>query len=81
MEKDKKSNGAFVGLAVIIVILVVGGIYIWMSNQNSGAVSPVSQTSPSSQALTNQDSAQLNSLEQDINSANTSTGVDASTVN
>lgn len=80
MEPEKKSNGAFVGLAVIIIILVVGGIYIWMSNQNSSpTVTPVTQTSP--QALSSQDATDINSLEQDVNSANTSTGVDASAVN
>jgi hypothetical protein len=29
METDKKSNGAFVGLIVIVIILVIGSIYIW----------------------------------------------------
>ena len=33
MEPEKKSNGAFVGLVVIINILVLGGIYIWQSSQ------------------------------------------------
>jgi hypothetical protein len=29
MDDEKKSNGAFVGLVVIIIILIIGGIYIW----------------------------------------------------
>lgn len=31
---DKKSNGALIGSIIIIVILVLGGIYIWMSKTN-----------------------------------------------
>jgi flagellar basal body-associated protein FliL len=77
MEPEKKSNGAFVGLAVIVIILIVGGIYIWMSNNsadNTGA------TQMQSGAVTAQDAAQLNALEQSVNAADTSTGVDASTL-
>ncbi len=35
MEPEKKLDGAFVGLVVIIIILVIGGIYIWQSNQKT----------------------------------------------
>lgn len=35
MEPEKKTNGAFVGLVIIIVILVLGGIYVFMSKQDS----------------------------------------------
>ncbi len=29
MEPEKKSNGALVGLVVIIIILIIGAVYIW----------------------------------------------------
>lgn len=77
MEPEKKSNGALVGLVVIIVILVVGGIYIWLSNQKA-VESQNSQTQ--SENVTNQDAAALNALEQDITTTDTNVGVDASTV-
>ncbi|MFN4181214.1 MAG: hypothetical protein ACK4FA_00750 [Candidatus Paceibacteria bacterium] len=32
--QDKKSYGALIGSVIIIVILVLGGIYFWMSKQN-----------------------------------------------
>ena len=35
METEKKLNGAFVGLAIIIIILIAGGIYIWLSNKDT----------------------------------------------
>ena len=31
METEKKSNGEFFGVAVIIIVLILGGIYIWHS--------------------------------------------------
>ncbi len=48
MEADKKSNGALFGSIVIIIILIIGGIYLFygkikdikkaQDNQNSSAV-------------------------------------------
>lgn len=29
MEPEKKSSGALIGSAIIIIILIVGGIYLW----------------------------------------------------
>lgn len=31
METERKTSGAFFGLIIIIIILVIGGIYIWQS--------------------------------------------------
>ncbi len=67
MEPEKKSNGAFVGLVVIIIILVVGGIYIWQSSQKEKTV-------------TNQDAAVLDSLQLDAETTDTDTGVDVNTI-
>lgn len=32
MEPEKKSNGALVGSIIIIVILIIGGIYLWQNS-------------------------------------------------
>ena len=29
---DKKSNGALIGAVIVIIILVLGGVYLWQSN-------------------------------------------------
>ena len=71
MEPEKKSNGAFIGLVVIIIILVIGGIYIWQSNKD---------TLPESDSVAESDSIELTNLEADINSVDTTTGVDANAV-
>ncbi len=70
MEPEKKSNGSFVGLVVIIIILIIGGIYIWMSSQKAVEL----QNTP------NQDVAVLDALEMEADTTDTSTGVDTNTV-
>ena len=34
MEPEKKSNGALVGIVIVVIVLVVGGIYMWQSSKN-----------------------------------------------
>ncbi len=74
MEPEKKANGAFVGLVIIIIILVIGGIYIWQSNKNT-IKSPVQPT------VTNEDTAELNSLETELGNTDITTGVDVDAIN
>lgn len=76
MEPEKKSNGALIGLIVIIIILIIGGIYIWQSSKNN-----VEKIQNSQAALTEQDAAALDALESDINTTDTNTNVDANAIN
>jgi len=79
MEPETKSNGSLVGLVVIVIILVVGVIYIWMSNKKTieQPVTPLTNTN----TVTNQDSSDLNALEQDSNATDANTGVDYNAIN
>jgi flagellar basal body-associated protein FliL len=79
MEPEKKSNGAFIGLIVIIIILVIGGIYIWMSNQKEAQ--QIQNPQAQAEAVTSQDSASLDALDKDLQTTDTNAGIDASTVN
>ena len=79
MEPEKKSNGALIGLIVIIIVLVVGGIYIWMSNKK--AVETMKAEQAQSEATMNQDSAALDALQKDVDGMDTNVDVDASQVN
>ncbi len=74
MEPEKKSNGAIVGLVVIIIILLVGGIYMWMSSKDTLYNGETEST------VTDQDSKDLDSLEQDASKVDANTGVDAGLV-
>lgn len=75
MEPEKKSNGALIGLVVIIIILVIGGIYVWMSNKNISD-DVVNTGVPTESAPTGdiEDSAELDTLEQEIDTADTDIG-------
>jgi uncharacterized protein YpmB len=66
MDPEKKSNGALIGSIIILAILIIGGIYVWQSKVKSAVEEKNSQSQVSPT-----DEADLNSLEQDVNSANT----------
>ncbi|TSC78035.1 MAG: hypothetical protein G01um101424_169 [Parcubacteria group bacterium Gr01-1014_24] len=67
MEPEKKSNGALVGLIIIIIILVIGGIYIWQSNK-------MQEIPTEPEAVTTEDSDGLNTLEAEINTTDIDIG-------
>lgn len=66
------------GLVIIIIILVVGGIYIWQSNKDA---LEKKQSPAELEAITGQEAAALDALESDAETIDTSTGVDADAVN
>lgn len=41
---DKKSNGALIGAIIVIIILVLGGLYVWQ-NQKGEITLPTNQIS------------------------------------
>ena len=76
--QEKKSHGALIGSIIIIIILVIGGVYIWQSKINIAK-----QKAAQEQAIINSENSQtsdLNNLEQQINTTDTNTGVDASQI-
>lgn len=73
MEPTQKSNGALIGLVIIIIILIIGGIYMWKVNKDR--TEQIEQT----EALSEQDSAELEALEQELNT--TETEIDANVIN
>ncbi len=76
MEPEKKSNGAMVGLVIIIIILILGGLYMWKLDKDT-----VENLSTEPETVTTQDSAELNTLDADLEATDTNTGVDVNTVN
>lgn len=82
MEPEKKQNGALVGLVVIVIVLVIGGIYVFMQNQKMlGLKNSEMMSEAETQNLTDQDASALNALEQASTELNTNIGVDADAVN
>ncbi len=78
MEPEQKSNGALVGLVVIIIILILGGFYIWSVNKDEETPTPLQQEN---QNLTQEDESDIDNLDKDLQSADVNTGVDINTVN
>lgn len=76
MEPEKKSNGAFIGSIIIIIILIIGGIYIWQAKMKT-ALEKKAQIESEIQMQANE----LDALEQDINAVDINVGVDASKIN
>mgnify|MGYP001564714180 CR=1 FL=1 len=72
MEPEKKSNGALIGSIIIIIILVLGGIYIWQSKNPLEEQLPVENVSTS-------DTDELNTLEKDLEGVDTN--IDANVIN
>ena len=79
MEPETKSSGSVVGLVVIIIILVIGGIYIWTSNKNT--LGKPSTPGADNNTVTSQDSSEVDSLEQESNTVDVNAGVDYENVN
>ncbi len=78
MEPEQKSNGAFIGLTVIIIILIIGVIFIWQANKSTIKMkTPVTQTSDT---ITDQDATALDALESDSETIDTDIGVNANAI-
>lgn len=76
MEPEKKSNGALVGLIVIVIILIIGGIYMWQSKVKN----TLEQNNTQAGTVTPADTNELDALGQTINTTDTNVGVDITTV-
>lgn len=77
MEPEKKAGGAFVGLVVIVIILILGGIYMWKVNKD--ATKDI-DTGVQTEAQNELDTNELNMLEQEISTIDTDLGVDVGTI-
>ena len=75
MEPEKKSSGALIGSIIIIIILIAGGIYVWQAKVKS---MPAEETLEG-EVVSPSDEDDLNSLEMDVNSADTN--IEANAIN
>ena len=80
METEKKSHGALIGSIIIIVILLIGGIYIWQSKIKNAIEEKATQKQAAIDLENSQTSYELNSLEQEINATDTNINVDTTKI-
>lgn len=73
MEPTNKTNGLVIAL-IIIVILIIGAVYLWQQNVS------VETEYDTTETILDQDSSELDTLEQDLNNLDVNTGVDVEAV-
>lgn len=76
MEPEKKSHGALIGSIIVIVILIIGGIYVWQSKVKEIEL----QKQLKAQAIDALTSDELNQLEAEFNSTDTTIEIDPTTI-
>jgi len=76
MEPEKKSHGALIGSIIIIIILIIGGIYVFQSRIQDMKTKEQLQI----EALNELTSDELNRLEADLNMLDTNIDVDFNTI-
>ena len=72
MEPEKKSNGALVGSIIIILILVIGGIYIWQSKVKN----VLEEKKFQEENVIPEDTSELNTLEEELGTTDIDINVD-----
>lgn len=76
MPQEEKSVGALIGSIIVVAVIVIGGIYFWMtrSGETPTATSPLGQTVTPDQetaALLNQGTSdEISDIEKDLNATN-----------
>ena len=79
MGPEKKSYGALIGSIIIIVILVIGGLYIWQTKVKE-IKQKQQEVEMQAAAINAANMNELKTLELDLNSTNTDLGIDAETI-
>jgi len=79
MEPEKKSHGALIGSIIIIIILIIGGLYIWQSKVKTTDINQLPPATPTPIDSTDA-TDELNTLEQDLNSVDTDVDVDLNSI-
>jgi hypothetical protein len=76
---EQKSNGALVGTIIIIVILILGGIYLWTSKVEPQMEENNNVEEVQNDALMLEAYTELESIDEDLSTmdTNVSTGIEA----
>ena len=82
MEPEKKSHGALIGSIIVIIILIIGGLYIWQSKvKTPGTPVDTNQLPPATPTpIDTSATDELNTLEQDLNSIDSTVDVDVNSI-
>ncbi len=78
MEPEKKPNGALLGSIIIIVILIVGGIFVWQAKVKQTLEEKEAQSAQTATLKDDTDTEELNTLKESLNP--TDTEIDAGVI-
>ncbi len=73
---EQKSNGALVGTVIIIVILILGGIYLWNSKMEPQIEENKNTEEMQNEAFLLEAYGELESIDVDLNSVDTNVSTD-----
>jgi len=65
MEPEQKPNGALIGLSIIVIILIIGGIYLWKNSARENNIVPDSSDTTGSLDSAADLDANVNSIDLD----------------
>ena len=66
MDPEKKSNGALIGSIIIIIILIIGGIYLWKTGKKAPLDTNMENSEESLDLEADLNSIDLESLDAEI---------------
>ena len=75
MEQEQKSTGALFGSIIIIVLIILGGVYIWQTKMKE-----VQQEKQKQTEIIQANNAELDKIEQDLKNADMATNIDTSKI-
>ena len=76
MEPEKKSHGALIGSIIIIILLIIGGFYVWQNSIKERKLED-ERIQKQIDALNAGNINEINNLEQEVNATDTNIDTNA----
>jgi uncharacterized protein HemX len=80
MEPEKKSHGALIGSIIVIIILIIGGVYVWQMKVKQIKLED-KRIEMQAEAINAASLNELNTLEEDLNTTDTELDVNVDEIN
>ncbi|MEI7765037.1 MAG: hypothetical protein WCI93_00460 [bacterium] len=79
MDTEKKSHGALIGSIIVIIILIIGGIYVWQTKVKEIKLEQ-QKVQMQAQAINAASLNELNTLEEDLKNTDVTIDINADTI-
>jgi uncharacterized protein HemX len=78
--QEKKSHGALIGSIIIIIILIIGGVYVWQMKVKQMKLEQ-KRIEMQAEAINAASVNELNTLEEDLNTTGTELDINVDEIN